>query len=104
MAILFGSVEMVVALHVSRTVAVMLSVRVFSELQASYHCSSVIWLYCNSSMSSYIWFELLSKNFICESSIFSFGMGLSILGGGLGVMIGVLAVNIFGRIFSCMGK
>ena len=72
MAILFDSVEMDVALHVSRTVAVMLSVRVCSELQASCHCSFVKWLYCNSSMSLYIWFELLSKNFICESSIFFF--------------------------------
>ena len=41
LAILLGRMEMGVMLHVSRTMVVMLSVSVFSELQASCHCSSV---------------------------------------------------------------
>ena len=80
--ILFGSVGMGGALHVSRTMEVILSVRVFSELQACCHCSFVRWLFSNRCISSSIWLELVSKNLVWKFSSFSFGMGLSILGGG----------------------
>jgi hypothetical protein len=40
------------ALHVSRTMVVMLSVMVFSELQASCHCSVVKWVCSNNIMRS----------------------------------------------------
>ena len=76
MAILFGSVGMGGALHVSRTMVVMLSVRVFSELQASCHCSFVSWLFFNSCMSSSIWFELLSKNLVWNFSSFLLWYGV----------------------------
>ena len=104
MSIRFGSVRMGRALHVSRTMVVILLVRVFNVLQASCHCSSVRWLCFNSSMSSFTWFELLSKNLIWKSSIFCFGMGLNIIGGSSDVIIGALAISVFGRIFSCMGR
>ena len=55
-------------------------------------------------MSSSIWFELLSKNLMWKVSIFSFGMGLNILGGGSDVMSGSLVISVFGRIFNYMGK
>ena len=31
-------------------------------------------------------------------------MGLSIIGGGSDVLIGALVINVFGGVFSCMGK
>ena len=92
------------ALHVSRTMVVMLSVREFTDLQASCHCSPVRWLCLNSCISLSIWFELLSKNLMWKSLTFSFNMGLSILGGGSKVINGVLAINVFEGICSCMGK
>jgi hypothetical protein len=50
------------ALHVSRIVVVMFSVRVFSESQASCHCSVVKWVCSNSNMRSSMRCELRSKN------------------------------------------
>ena len=55
-------------------------------------------------MSSFIWFELVSKNCVWKFLRFSFGMGFSILGGGLGIGDGVLAINVFGGICSCIGR
>ena len=92
------------AVQVSSRVVVMLSVRVLSELQAICHCSFVRWLCSNSMMSLSMWFELLSKNLMWKFSILSFGMELSSLGCGSGVMGGGLVMSVFGGIFSCMGK
>ena len=64
MAIRFGNVGMDGALHVSKMMLVMLSVRVFSESHAKFHCSFVSWLYFNNSMSSSICIELVSKNLV----------------------------------------
>ena len=92
------------ALHVSRTVAVMLSVSVLNKLHASCHCSLVNWLFCRSCISSSIWLECLSKKFVWNSSSFSFGMGLSILGGGSEFVSGALTMNVFGGVCKCMGR
>ena len=104
LAIKVGSVGIGVALHVSRTVVVMLSVSVSNELQAICHCSLVKWCFCKSCISSSIWLEFLSKNFVRNSSRFFFGMGLSILGGGSEVVSGSLAIRAFGGMCNCMGK
>ena len=50
----------------------------------------------NSCISSSIWFELFSKNLMWKSFSFSFGIGLSILGGSSDVIIGALAISVFG--------
>ena len=92
------------ALHVARTAVVMLSVSAVNELQANCHCSCVNWLCCKSCVSSSIWLECCSKNIVWISSSFSFGMGLSMRGGGSGVVIGSLAMSVFGGICRCMGK
>ena len=55
-------------------------------------------------MSSSIWFECISKNFVRNSSSCSFGIGLSILGGGSEVVVGILAMSVFGGICKCMGR
>ena len=44
------------------------------------------------------------KNFVRNSSSFSFGIGLSILGGGSEVVVGILAMSVFGGIRRCMGR
>ena len=100
----FGSAGMGGELHVSRTTVVMLVMTVFNELQASCHCSYVKWLFFNRCIRSSTWLELLSKNLMWKFSIFSFGMGLNILGGALEAISGTLAINVFGRICSYMGR
>ena len=104
LAIWVGRVGIGGAVHVSRTVVVILLVSVVSEVQASCHCSLVDWLFCKSWVSSSIWFECASKNFVRNSSRFSFGMGLSILGGGSEVAVGIFAMSVFGGIYKCMGR
>ena len=102
--ILCGSVGMGEALHVSRTIKVILLVTIISELQACCHCSFVRWLFFNRCMSSSIWLELFSKNLVWKFSSFSCGMGLSILGGGSEFVVGDVAISVFMEICSCMGK
>ena len=55
-------------------------------------------------MSSSIWFECVSENFVRKSSRFSFGMGLGILGGSSEVVFGTFAMSVFGGICKCMGR
>lgn len=99
------SIEIGGVLHVSKTMVVILEMRMSSELHAICHCSTVKWLlFFSSCVSSSIWFELLSKNFIWNFSRFSFGMGLRILGGGIGVVIDVLAISVFDGICSCIRR
>lgn len=105
MVILLGSLGIDRALHVSRTMVVILAIRVFSELQAICHCSFVMWLlFLSNCVSSSIWFELPSKNFIWKFLSSSFGMGFSIMGGGLGVGSDVLAISVFDEICSYMSR
>ena len=55
--------------------------RVSSEVHAICHCSIIKFILVSSSrVSSFIWFELASKNCVWKFSRFSFGMGFSILG------------------------
>ena len=55
-------------------------------------------------MSSSIWFECVSKKFVWNTSSFSFGIGLNILGGGSEVAIGALAISMLRGICKCMGR
>lgn len=93
------------ALCVSRIVVVMLEIRMFSEVHAICHCSSVKWLLLLSScVSSFIWVELPSKNLMWIFLSFSCSMGFSLLGVGLGVGSDVLAFNMFGGNCSCIDR
>ena len=70
--ILCGNVGMGGVLHVSRTMEIILSVRVFSKLQACCHCSLVRWLFFSRCMSSSIWLELFLKILVWKFSSFFF--------------------------------
>ena len=50
-------------------------------------------------MRLFIWFELVSKNFVWKFLRFSLGMGFSILGGGMGICNVVLAINVLGVVY-----
>ena len=50
------------ALHISRTIVVILSVIVLNELQANCHCSFVNRVFCRSCVSLSMCLERLSKN------------------------------------------
>ena len=76
---------------------VMLSVSVLNELQ-------VVVAIVHFCVCSSIWLECLSKKIVWNSLSFSFGMGLSILGGGTEVVNGSLAISKFGGICRCMGR
>ena len=79
--------------------------RVSSEVHAICHCSIIKFILVSSSrVSSFIWFELASKNCVWKFSRFSFGMGFSILGGGSGLGGGIMAISVLGGICSCIGK
>ena len=55
-------------------------------------------------MSSSIWCECCSKNSVWNAYSFSFGMGLSMRGGGTGASIKSLAISVFGGMWRCMGR
>ncbi len=61
-------------------------------------------MFFSSCISSSIWSELFSKNWVWKFSRFSFGIGLSIIGGGSEGVIGSFAISVFGGIRSCMGR
>ena len=55
-------------------------------------------------MSSFIWFELVSKNYVWKILRFSLGMGFNILKVGLDICDVILAISALGGMCSCISR
>ena len=55
-------------------------------------------------MSSFIWFELVSKNCVWKFLRFSLRMGFSILRVGLGICDVILSISVLDGMCSCIGR